>query len=201
MPQATSALTREQLYAQFLEKVEKAADGCWLWTGTKYSNGYGQFKRQIAHRYSYRYAKGEIPDGLCLDHLCRNKACVNPDHLEPVTQGENLRRAGQGMQTHCPYGHEYTPENTRRSTEGHRHCRACERVRDRTRARQRCLKEKGRLPWPSPAKRTHCIHGHEFTEANTHIDPIRGKRVCRACRREGQRKLKQKRRGAPSQIS
>ena len=71
---------------------------CWLWDAYRTKHGYGQFNRKgtvyYAHRYSYEVAKGPIPDGLTLDHLCKNQHCVNPDHLEPVTLRENLRRAG-----------------------------------------------------------------------------------------------------------
>lgn len=77
---------------RFWSKVDKT-DTCWLWTGSGNPGGYGLFlsngKNQSAHRYSYKLHKGEIPAGLYLDHLCRVPACVNPDHLEPVTNREN----------------------------------------------------------------------------------------------------------------
>lgn len=94
----------------------------------------------MAHRYVYESIRGPIPEGLVLDHLCRNTSCVNPDHLEPVTYGENFRRgAGTGMalwdgrmpvnpkslQTHCIHGHEFTTENTYWRTRTNRKCRQC----------------------------------------------------------------------------
>lgn len=82
---------------RFWAKVEKS-DSCWLWTGALFpSNGYGALHLDgaavPAHRVSYELNVGPIPDGLTIDHLCRVRACVRPDHLEPVTQAENLRRA------------------------------------------------------------------------------------------------------------
>jgi len=116
--------------------------GCWDWTGKINAYGYGRLslsrsapgetlKEAFAHRVSYEKHVGEIPEGLDLDHLCRNRRCVNPDHLEPVTRKENLRRGHgehSGGKTHCKRGHEFTPENTIITTEGYRNCRECGRV-------------------------------------------------------------------------
>src|SRR5688572_16860021 len=80
---------------RFRAKVDRTG-GCWLWTASRILSGYGQVrfegKNQRAHRVAYALVKGPIPEGLVLDHLCRVKHCVNPDHLEAVTQAENLRR-------------------------------------------------------------------------------------------------------------
>ena len=112
---------------------------CWEWIGTTHL-GYGvtsvvidgRWRNRKAHRVAWQQTRGEIPAGLVLDHLCRNTRCVNPDHLEPVTLVENIRRGvGMGprnaMKTHCKQGHEFTPENTR-PRDGHpewRLCRTC----------------------------------------------------------------------------
>ena len=110
------------------------ADGCWPWIGALTSGGYGSVglggSVVQAHRVVYRLLVGPIPDGLQLDHLCRVRNCVNPDHLEPVTPQENMLRAKAATRrTHCKRGHEYTPENTYRADDGWRACRACYRSR------------------------------------------------------------------------
>jgi hypothetical protein len=84
----------------FWSRVDKdGPNGCWLWTGVHIGAGYGQASlngvRQVAHRVAYELTVGPVPEGLQLDHLCRNRGCVNPDHLEPVTASENKRRAWQ----------------------------------------------------------------------------------------------------------
>lgn len=141
------------LLQRFWEHVDKAQDGCWNWTGWLRSTGYGRFyegKRSwLAHRFSYTVFVGPIPSGLNIDHLCRNRSCVNPAHLEPVTQQENLKRGigtypatvasvkAKRARTNCQHGHEYTPKNTRLTKAGTRVCRACHRDYERKYAARR----------------------------------------------------------------
>lgn len=108
--------------------------GCWLWTGATDAGGYGRFAVRgtsaRAHRWSYEKFRGPIPDGLHIDHLCRVRNCVNPDHLEPVEPAENTRRGLGGRLSHlvteCRKGHSMTPENTiRNRSNGRRQCRTC----------------------------------------------------------------------------
>lgn len=108
----------------FWQKVQITPNKCWLWTaGTV--RGYGFFQKNYAHRISYEISKGKIPDGLTLDHLCRNKLCVNPDHLEPVTASENVKRYHRSK-THCKYGHPFTEDNMYIITfNNSRRCRKC----------------------------------------------------------------------------
>ncbi len=135
---------REMAYliAAFWKHVDRRAeDECWNWLGTKGRHGYGRlFNKFIrksiqAHRFSYEALVGTIGDGLVIDHLCRNKSCVNPVHLEPVTQRENTLRgigptAQNVLKTHCKRGHALTPGNVRLCHGGTmRQCRQCERDR------------------------------------------------------------------------
>lgn len=133
---------------RFTEKYVVNADtGCWEWIAFKNPKGYGTFKigsrttntcrAAAAHRFSYEHYKGAIPEGLQIDHLCRVRHCVNPEHLEAVTGKENNRRgiasivnsARMKAITHCPQGHEYNEENTYIDPSGGRRCRSCARAR------------------------------------------------------------------------
>jgi hypothetical protein len=130
---------------RFWSKVN--ADGvCWEWTAARNNTGYGTFnvggkktRTVTAHRYAYETLVGLVPEEYDLDHLCRNRACVNPDHMEPVSHKVNVLRgvsfsAINATKTHCPQGHAYTPENTRTERYGGRRCRTCERGKKRSAA-------------------------------------------------------------------
>lgn len=123
---------------------------CWIFFGTHSGAGYGQLsvgsltdgtkRMAYMHRLAYEKFVGPIPEGLTLDHLCRVRNCCNPDHLEPVTSGENVRRSDPGARgraqqlakTHCPQGHEYAGENLY-LYKGERHCKTCKKERQRAR--------------------------------------------------------------------
>ena len=115
---------------RFWSKVEKT-DSCWNWKGAIRCDGYGKFKinrkTSYAHRFSYELSGGNIPSTLQLDHLCRNRACVNPEHLETVTGKENMARGSRKTKKYCPRGHEYNAENTY-IYKDERSCRVCHRL-------------------------------------------------------------------------
>jgi hypothetical protein len=137
----------QDLQKRFWSKVRKT-DSCWEWTST-FNNGYGRFAtcsnaistQHYAHRFSYTLCKGPIPEGMTIDHICRNKKCVNPNHLELVTLKENILRgfspsAVNARRTHCFQGHPFSGKNL--IIEGrHRRCRMCHYIRNNRYARGR----------------------------------------------------------------
>lgn len=141
---------------RLLSRVDQSGgpNACWPWLGSMHLNGYAQVTTPehasyLGHRAMYELLIGPIPEGLDLDHLCRNRACVNPTHLEPVTRQVNLLRgigipAQQVKKTHCPAGHPYDAENTAMDA-GHRLCRTC--GRERARVKRGTLPENIRGPY------------------------------------------------------
>ncbi len=132
---------------RFWEKIEPVPfSGCWIWVASLDGKGYGKINIggviTAAHRFSYTHYIGIIPDGLELDHKCRVRSCVNPDHLEPVTHAENVLRgfgpsAANAKKTHCSRGHPYDEKNTYFwKTAGHRQCRVCWRERREAQRRE-----------------------------------------------------------------
>lgn len=121
------------------------SDDCWVWNAGVSGSGYGRYWHEVekrfvqAHRYAYESVVGLIPDGLVIDHLCRNRLCVRPDHLSPVTHAENVRRGAKSvLVVECAKGHEYSPENTYVKPNGCRDCRTCRTERKR-RYRRECI--------------------------------------------------------------
>jgi hypothetical protein len=135
-------LTREQIMERFNKRYTPVTEsGCWIWDKALADHGYGPFYFNNAHHYAHRIAyelyKGEIPKGMTIDHLCRVRCCVNPDHLEAVTHHENNMRgistaSRHAKQTHCIRGHRFTGENLYRPpSRNERVCRECGRIREK----------------------------------------------------------------------
>lgn len=125
--------------SRFWAKVDRRDDdSCWPWLAST-RMGYGRIFPKAgvgiaAHRFAYELLIGPIPEGLVIDHLCRNRGCMNPAHMEPVTNAENVLRgdgptAQRARQTHCKRGHELTPDNLLKDKVGKRRCKLCRRIR------------------------------------------------------------------------
>jgi hypothetical protein len=172
---------------RFWARVDKTED-CWLWTGALFQkSNYGMVSIDRvpypAHRFAYELVVGPIPVGMQLDHLCRVRHCVRPDHLEPVSCRTNLLRgqtlaAANAAKTHCPKGHPYDEENTRFVRLG-RQCKECSRDNWR-RYHPPTGAKKG------PTLRNECQRGHPFPE-NLYVSP-KGKRQCAACQKAREQK-------------
>lgn len=144
-----------RLPARFWSKVRVTTDGCWMWTAGTNGRGYGCYYHgkttKRAHGVAYETLVGPVPEGKQLDHLCRQRLCANPSHLEPVTNRENtLRGIGTSAQnarkTHCPRGHPYTGHDKRG-----RRCVVCDKAWHKAKywanpdaERERCRKSRSR---------------------------------------------------------
>ena len=178
----------DRSFRRFASKLKPDLEtGCLLWTAYTMQNGYGQFgmggKTVLAHRTAYEHWVGRIPTGLVLDHLCRVRSCCNPDHLEPVTNAENIRR-GAAVRTSCKQGHEFDVDNTSWSR-GSRTCLVCHRRGEKQR-RARVALQANRQIQTDNRHKTHCPSQHEYTQENTYTDK-KNRRTCVACSREHQR--------------
>lgn len=173
---------------------------CVVWTAYKLPNGYGRVAwkgaPRLAHRVAYEAQVAAIPDGLMIDHLCRNRACVNVSHLEPVTNQVNILRgetimAAHAAKTHCKNGHSFDEANTRLTKAGHRICIACEQGWRAARSVQQKAERAANPPKP----RTHCKHGHPLSGSNVRLNRA-GARVCLACTKLAEDRYKARKQAA-----
>jgi hypothetical protein len=151
MSPSFSTQQKEAIADSFMAKViwNGDEDECWTWAASLISAGYGHIwiegAMHYAHRVAYELFNRPIPDGLVIDHLCRNRRCVNPAHLEPVTVRENTLRglvpltsgASNRAKTHCPHGHPYSGDNLYiKPSNGARVCRRCKKEQSRPKSRR-----------------------------------------------------------------
>jgi hypothetical protein len=156
--------------------------GCWIWKASVGRSGYGRLrmggKTREVHRLAYEAYRGPIPEGLEIDHLCRVRRCVNPDHLDLVTHAENVRRGLVGSRersrTHCPYGHPYDESNTYVKGGG-RHCRACKARRAAEVNRRKVEANAAKGP------RVACRRGHLYDVEAPEVSGL--KRYCKVCQK------------------
>lgn len=197
--------TAAEKVAELLALYRRGDDECWAWKGMKssplsdsreYITVRADSRPQLIHRLAYSVLVGPIPDGLEIDHLCRNTYCMNPQHLEPVTHRVNMLRgrtaaAANARRTHCVRGHPFEGDNLRITPIGKRRCHSCDLERQRVKG--------GWLGNLHGRDRTHCIRGHELSGDNLVIKRWRKyvKRNCRICIRAAeQRRQREKRKAA-----
>lgn len=208
---------RLKQWNRFLSKVVRT-DGCWFWMGFL-SQGYGQHCATMhgrsnwrAHRFAWAFWNGPIPDGHLIHHVCHNKACVRPDHLEALTPTQHAAKKGHGFnvprETHCKNGHPFSVANTRWK-DGHRICITCAKEASQRR-RERLKAEHGFVPEDRiqrpplryagaehhGSKKTHCPQGHPYTPDNLVAHKLKlGKRACLTCNRIADRERWRKKHG------
>lgn len=136
---------------RFQAFVRQAANGCLEWSGHRNRKGYGRFwdggRHVPAHRFAWSLKHGDLPPGTEIDHVCRNRACVNPDHLEAVTHHENILRGRDVRRPTCAAGHAWTPENTVRRGLAGRRCRECQNAYQRRWRRARASQLPAKARW------------------------------------------------------
>jgi hypothetical protein len=185
--------------AKMLARISVSESGCWLWRGYVKPNGYGdwcasgRFGTGYTHRIAHIVWKGPIALGLEIDHLCRVKACCNPEHLEAVDHQTNMMRT---RQAECSRGHPATAENLYiRPDTGVRDCHPCRLIVNKMSyaRREKVLRGtpiEGR-PVLRSSERDACGKGHPYSGANLYVDP-KGNRHCRECRQQAWRRFKAK---------
>lgn len=181
---------------RYIEERVKINDvGCWVWQKTTLPSGYGTISYKLpgripkvaySHRVSYELWVGEIPPGKQIDHLCRNRSCCNPWHLEAVTPRENHLRKKGSRRDVCKRGHPRTPEHLGYTKDGHIRCKTCKKITDELRKERIRNGEKPRARPKATA--THCPHGHVWNEYTLYISPL-GDRVCRECAKNRKKPL------------
>lgn len=207
--EATAAAARALIESRIEVRDVGFTSPCWVWTRGKGRGGYGQTwfpdakATRRAHRVAYEAFVRPIPPELVIDHLCRNPSCVNPAHLEPVTNRENLRRGEQhnNRKTHCIRGHAFTDENTYIRPDGYRQCRACNAAANATynaSGRQRGVCEdcggptsgsrspRCRACHVASVHRDVCKRGHALTDESNLVHSRLPARVCKACHKIAQ---------------
>lgn len=170
------AINREaKSYERFISRISIAVSGCWEMNGFHDRDGYAQYHRnrktQKAHRISYEWHKGAIPAGLTIDHLCENKGCVNPEHLEAVTREEN---------------------GSRHKAKGFKKWWAALSAEDKTAFAERSFKKASQIAASKKLAATHCRRKHEWRPETTYIAPSNGHRRCNVCFAEVQKRARAK---------